>query len=146
MTPVGTLVCGVLVLIALVHAGWAFGMHWPARDETALIRTVIGTPGMTKMPGTGLTLGVAVLIGLAGVCALWLGGVLVLPLPGWLQTVTGGGLALVFAARGVATILAALIGAGPLRVRVEPFATLDRSLYAPLCLLLALGFAVLAVS
>jgi len=146
MTMIGALVCGTLVLIALVHAGWAFGMHWPARDETALVRTVIGAPRMTKMPGTGLTLVVAAMIAVAGMCALWLGGVLVLPFPGWMKPITGSVLALVFAARGVATFVAALTGAGSLQDRVEPFATLDRSLYAPLCLLLAVGFVALTVS
>lgn len=143
MTLIGFLVCGLLLPIALVHVGWAFGMHWPAKDETSLIRTVIGTQGMTRMPGSGLTLLVAAMIGLAGVCALWLGGSVVLPLPGWFQTVTGSLLALVFAARGIATFLAALFGAGPLMERVEPFATLDRRLFAPLCLVLALGFGIL---
>lgn len=143
MTLIGFLACGLLLSIALVHAAWAFGMHWPARNETMLIRTVIGTPGMTRMPGTGLKLGVAMMIAMAGVCALWLGGSVVLPLPGWVETVTGSVLAMVFAVRGLATYLGVLFAAGPLTGRTEPFATLDRSLYAPLCLLLALGFGIL---
>lgn len=146
MTLLGFLVCKVLVLIALVHAGWALGMHWPAKSEASLIRTVIGTPGMTKMPGPGLTLIVAVAIAITGLCALWLGDVFALPLPGWFETVTGSVLALVFASRGFATVFGSMFGAGPLRQRVEPFATLDRRLYAPLCLLLALGFVVLTFS
>ena len=145
MTALGLIVCALLLCMALVHAGWAFGMRWPAENETMLIRTVVGHPDMTTMPGTGLTLVVAASIGMAGLCALWLGGALALPLPDWIGTLAGSVLALVFASRGLATYFGILVGAGPLSRRVEPFATLDRRLYAPLCLLLSLGFVVLTL-
>jgi hypothetical protein len=128
----------VLTAIALLHAGWAFGVLWPATDVQSLINTVIGKPGMHVMPGTWLTMFVAVAIAVAGICALWGARLVELPLPAWMSTASVVVLALIFGLRGVASYLP-----GPLSSAVEPFATLDRRFYAPLCLIISAGFIVI---
>ncbi len=70
MTIIALLIFSSLFAAALLHAAWAFGVLWPAKDEQTLINTVIGAPGMSKMPGAGLTLAVAAGIASAGVFAL----------------------------------------------------------------------------
>lgn len=130
----------ILLCIALLHAAWAFGTLWPAKDQQSLVNMVIGTPGLTKMPGTALTLVTAVAIAAAGLCAPWSAGLLALPLPDWMQTASAPILTLVFGLRGLSSYIA-----GKIWPRTEPFASLDRRYFAPLCLLLAIGFGLIAV-
>lgn len=61
-----------------------------------------------------------------------------LPLPEWMGTASIVVLALVFGLRGVASYLP-----GPLSSAVERFATLDRRFYAPLCLIICVGYSVI---
>jgi hypothetical protein len=42
----------VLAAIAAIHALWAFGLRWPARNERDLVAFVIGATGRTQMPCT----------------------------------------------------------------------------------------------
>lgn len=124
---------GILFVVALVHMGWAFGMKWPAKDERTLIKTVIGHPDIKKMPSRYLTLNVALAIAFAGLLALIGAQVIATPFPFWATDSALVILALIFTARGVSSY----VTDGPLGQRVEPFATLDRRYYAPLCLLLS---------
>jgi hypothetical protein len=125
-----------LLVVALAHFLWSFGNTWPIRDETLLAQTVIGTPGVTRMPNRLRTFGVSLLALAAGIVALALadhssGGL-------WL-TLAGALLAIVFIARGV-------VGYTPgwrARFPTEPFATLDRRNYSPLCLWIGAGFLIL---
>ena len=39
----------VLAAIAVLHAAWGLGSHWPCESEAVLVRTAGGTPGATKM-------------------------------------------------------------------------------------------------
>lgn len=140
-TALAFLIFVVLTIVAVLHAYWAFGGRWPGHDELSLARTVVGSKGVTTMPARGPTLVVALLIFVAGVLALAPVGVSPIVLPPMLQTLAIAALAVVFLARGA-------IGFTPLFRRLqaeEPFATLDRRLYSPLCLALGAGFAVLAV-
>ncbi|NLH83772.1 MAG: DUF3995 domain-containing protein [Phyllobacteriaceae bacterium] len=129
----------VLTIVALLHAYWAFGGRWPGHDELSLARTVVGSKGITAMPARGPTLVVAVQIFLAGVVASARAGLVPTPLPATAQTVALAALATVFLVRGIA-------GFTPMFRALqseEPFATLDRRLYSPLCLALGIGFAIL---
>ena len=136
--PVSAIVFVPLLAIAIAHFVWALGATWPIRDEHLLARTVVGKPGITRMPNRFLTLLVAIGILAAGVVALALadhdaGG---LPL-----TLVGTALAAFFLARGV-------VGYTPrwrARFPEEPFATLDRKNYSPLSLILGAGFVILVV-
>jgi len=38
----------ILLLLALLHAYWAIGGHWPARNERALAELVVGTRQMAS--------------------------------------------------------------------------------------------------
>ena len=40
-----------LIIITAIYLLWALGYWWPIKDETALARAVVGTKGITKMPG-----------------------------------------------------------------------------------------------
>ena len=131
-----------LTIIAAVHAYWAFGGLWPAKDVQGLINTVIGDPRMTEMPSRELTLVVAALIFAAGVVALSAGGLWRLGW-GWLARLGAGVLALIFLARGASGVT---LGLGLWEAAIsEPFATLDFQFYSPLCLLIGFGFVVLTV-
>ncbi len=131
----------VLTIVALLHAYWAFGGRWPGHDEPSLARMVVGSKGITAMPARGPTLAVAVVIFLAGVVALARADLVPVPLPPMLQSVAVTALAVVFLGRGIASFTPWFRASQS----EEPFATLDRRLYGPLCLALGTGFAVLVV-
>jgi len=126
----------VLSAIALVHVHWGSGGLWPCKDLQTLVNTVIGTKGMTRMPPTGLTLGVAILIGCAGLFPLLS---VYAPddiLPFNLVTFGMVVLALIFIGRGIASFS----GLFRRMQASEPFVTLDRKYYGPLCLIIGVGF------
>ncbi len=129
----------VLTIVALLHAYWAFGGRWPGHDEPSLARMVVGSKGITTMPARGPTLAVAVVIFLAGVVALARADLVAVPLPPMLRSVAVTALAVVFLGRGIASFTPWFRASQS----EEPFATLDRRLYGPLCLALGTGFAVL---
>ncbi|MBO6509762.1 MAG: DUF3995 domain-containing protein [Roseibium sp.] len=139
----------VLLCVAVLHLYWALGGLWPAGDEAALARMVVGVKNMEEMPGTALTIVVAALIATAGVLPLVFTGILPDPVSGllpavfqsYLPLVMLGALALVFLARGTLSYTSYFRK----MEAVEPFVTLDRNYYAPLCLLLGAGFALLAL-
>ncbi len=125
-----------LQAVALLHLGWAFGMSWPAASRDALGAMVVGVPEGTPMPSRGLTILVAMGISAAGWLAPWgagwfsLGGLDGLRLWALLGAVA------IFALRGGLTYMPF----GPLQASVEPFRSLDMRFFAPLCLVLALGY------
>jgi hypothetical protein len=135
---VGSLTFLPLFTVAFAHYLWAFGNTWPIRSETLLAQTVVGRPGITKMPNRFVTFLVATALLVFGVIALSLAD----PVAGGLGlTVLGMLLALVFIARGV-------LGYTPgwrARFPTEPFASLDRKNYSPLCFWIGAGFLVLVL-
>lgn len=133
---VGSLTFVPLLMIALVHFVWALGGTWPIRNETLLAQTVIGTPGVTQMPHRLLSLAVSLLVLTAGVVALALADH---DSGSWWLTGLGALLAVVFLARGVLGYTAGW----RTRFPTEPFATLDRRNYSPLCLWIGTGFVIL---
>jgi hypothetical protein len=135
---VGSLTFVPLLMVAFAHILWAFGNTWPIRNETLLAQTVIGTPGITRMPNRLLTFGVAAAILIAGLVALALADH---TSGGPALTALGVLLALIFFARGT-------LGYTPAwraRFPTEPFATLDRKNYSPLCFWIGTGFLILVV-
>lgn len=126
----------VLFVVSAFHLAWAAGSAWPCADRQTLMRTVVGNPDLRAFPSAGLTLAAALAIAAAGVFALFAGGILSLPQPRWLLT---GGLAvltLIFLGRGLSSYTLMRVWSRP----CEPFATLDRRYYAPLCIILGTGF------
>ncbi len=140
MSALADVISVILVAIAALHGAWALRIWWPLGDEADLARAPVGTRDITKMPSPAACWAV-VLVLLAG--ALWLqlprdaGG-----LRGAVVLAGLGVMTLAFLARGVAAYVPALRRFGP----EEPFATLDRRYYAPLCLALAAGTAAVLLS
>lgn len=131
-TGIASLLFVLLLTVALAHFLWALGSPWPIRDPALLARAVIGRPGVTRVPRLASLL-VAVLVLAAGVVALAVAD----PVAGGLGlTLLGALMALVFIARGILGYTARWRAAFP----VEPFATLDRKNYSPLCLVIGAGY------
>ena len=135
---VGSLTFVPLLMVALAHFTWALGSTWPIRNETLLAQTVIGRPGVTRMPNRFATFVVSLLVIAAGIIALSLADH---SSGGWPLTALGVVLAVLFIARGI-------LGYTPAwraRFPTEPFATLDRRNYSPLCLWVGAGFLILVL-
>ena len=118
----------VLVCIAALHVLWGIGYWTPIKDETALARAVVGFAGIDRMPGAVPCAMVAVALLGAVMCLWW-------P-PGVWRSLAVGAIGAVFFARGTAAFTPIWRKLAPM----EPFATLDRRFYGPLCLLLGFGF------
>ena len=141
MTTLAVMVFLLLAVIAALHAAWGFGLRWPAEDERDLVALVVGATGRTRMPAMVECLAAAAAILGAGLVALAAAGLVAVPISPVLLAAIAALVAAVFAVRG----LAAYLPAWRRRFAQEPFATLDRSWFGPLCLLLALAFAFLAI-
>ena len=127
----------VLIAIALAHLLWSFGIMWPIRDRKLLAQTVVGTPGIERVPFY-VSFGVFVLTAIACVIAFSV------------ADPTSGGMALtglaflaglIFLARGAVGYTAWWAARRP----AQPFRALDRKTYSPLCLVLGIGFLVLVL-
>lgn len=130
----------VLTAIAVVHLMWAFGSRWPARNERELVAQAIGRAGQRHMPPPWQCALAALAIFLAGVSALVVSDFLLMPLPAQTITLLGFVMAAIFGLRGLVAYHPAWREAFP----QEPFATMDREKFGPLCLLLSVCFFALA--
>ncbi|MEP4770420.1 MAG: DUF3995 domain-containing protein [Roseibium sp.] len=134
---------GILTLVSGVHLYWGFGGLWPAKSELELARTVVGANGIETMPSAPLTIVVAVLIFAAGVFPV--ASANLLPMPTFIPSV------LVFFGMIALTaifLLRGLIGFTPYFAKMnaeEPFRTLDRKYFSPLCLIIGIGFLALTI-
>jgi hypothetical protein len=126
-----------LLTAALAHLLWAIGSRWPIKDPELLAKTVIGKPGVTRVPRL-FSLLVAIATFAAGVVALSLADH---DAGDWWLTGLGVGLAAVFLGRGVLGYSAAFKARYPL----EPFATNNLRVYSPLCLIVGAGFLILVI-
>ena len=136
ITALSLVLWAALTAIAVLHAAWGLGSHWPCESEESLVRTAGGTPGARRMYPPSACFTVAAL--LAGVSAwpLFAAGLLPTAWPDWLTLLAGAAIAAIFIARGIAGYMP-----GWRRLHsAEPFATLDRRVYAPLCFALGAGF------
>lgn len=132
MTALAFAASAVLIVIAAIHLLWALGYWWPIRDEAALARAVVGTRGITRMPGAAPTAAVVVALMFAAA---------------WPWFPDGGfkafGLvviALVFQLRCVVTYTPFWQRLSP----EQPFRRLDETRYAPLIGGLGLVYMMLA--
>jgi hypothetical protein len=119
----------ILLAIAALHLMWAIGWWFPIRDEAALARAVVGTAGITRMPGA-VACALVVVALLAVIAILWWP-------QGWLRTTGLWGAAAVFLLRGAVAYTPLMDGAAP----EEPFRSLNRRWYSPLILLIGAGLA-----
>lgn len=137
--PLAVCLSAVLAIVAAFHVYWALGGLWPGTDEVSLARRVVGSSGIRHMPSREMTLAVAGLIFFAALWPLMWAALIPYPLPQslvWLGMVV---LAIVFAGRGLAGYWPGFRSHFP----EEPFATLDRRCYSPLCIAISLGFILL---
>ncbi len=118
----------VLLALSVLHVMWGIGYWFPIQDEAALVRAVAGFSGAEEMPGAVPCALVAVALFMAVSCLWWPPG----PFRFLALIVIGA----VFVARGAAAFTPVWRKLTP----VEPFATLDRTYYGPLCLVIGLGF------
>jgi len=135
---IGAIVAVALLAVSLAHFMWAIGRNWPVRDEKLLAQTVVGFAGIERMPARYKSLGVALAMLAASVLALSVadhdsGGL-------WLDLI-GLVLAAGFLARGAIGYTAWWAAITP----EEPFRTLDRKNYSPLCLGIGVGFFLLVL-
>lgn len=116
---------------------WSVGRTWPFRDPALLAHTVIGRPGVDRVPRLP-TFVFALIMLVAGIVALALadrtGG-------GAALTAIGVVFGLLFLARGVAGYSRWWAE----RMPVEPFFTANRKTYSPLALILGAGFIILVI-
>ncbi len=132
----------IFLMIAILHALWGIGVSWPAANETALARMVVGAPGITQMPPLAACLFVTICLLIGMAIVLRLGGVLILPMfPYWFIRLAGAGVALVFLARGIVGFLPFWAEITP----EEPFRHLDKRYFSPLCIGLGLAVATLVI-
>jgi hypothetical protein len=126
-----------LLAIAIAHFLWSIGRTWPIKDADLLARTVVGRPGVTRIPkAASFVVAVAVLA--AGIVALSLADKTA---GGLVLNVVGSLIGVAFIARGVAGYTPQWRAAFP----GEPFATLDRKNYSPLCMFIGAGFLLLVL-
>jgi len=135
---IGSLTFLPLLIVAFATLLWALGATWPIRNRELLAQTVIGTPGVPRMPNRLLLLVVGVVVLAVGVVALSLADH---DSGGPALTALGAVCAIVFLARGVLGYTAGWRARFP----TEPFATLDRRNYSPMALWVGIGFALLVL-
>ena len=138
MNALGLALTAVLAAIAALHLAWAARIWWPIREEAALAHAIAGFRDMNRMPDalSCVVVAAAILASLLLVADLsWASGLT--HLPAWVVRSASALAGLVFLGRGV-------IGFTRFWARLtpeEPFRTLDRRYYSPLCILIGLGFA-----
>ncbi|MEP4052252.1 MAG: DUF3995 domain-containing protein [Litorimonas sp.] len=140
MTLLSQITAAILLLIALLHFLWGVNVTWPAKDEASLARAVVGAKGITQMPNFWACSFVTVALLIGTMIVLTLGGaVQMASLPMWIFQILGAGFALVLLARGIVGFSPFWAGLTP----EEPFRTLNRLYYSPLCLALGLSVVIL---
>ena len=138
-------ICLALVLVAagLLYLLWAAGVTFPFASEQALARALIGRRGITRVPSRAAFVYLAVLLIAAALAAFLLGGYSqAVPQSKPFLAPVGLLLALVFLGRGVAGVLPAFERAAP----EQPYLSLNRRIYSPLCFAAGLGFLFLTLA
>ncbi|GHA16110.1 hypothetical protein GCM10007989_08930 [Devosia pacifica] len=135
-TAIAALMFIPLLSIGFAHILWATGMTWPIQDEKLLAQTVIGTPGIERLPSGWRVFATGALALVSGVMALALadhdsGGL-------WLSLL-GLPFAALFLARGIIGYTSRWKEQRP-----EPsFRFNDSRVYSPLCIAIGIGFVAL---
>jgi Protein of unknown function (DUF3995) len=131
-----------LLAISALHLAWASGSAFPCKDKETLVRTVVGrSGGGSSMPPGISSAFVAAATFLAALWPLMMQGWILTFVPVVLQGLGAIVLILVFLGRGA-------IGLTPWFQRLlpaEPFVTLNRKYYSPLCIALGLCYLILLI-
>lgn len=142
MTVLAIVLLAIVGGIALLHAAWGLGSHWPAAGPEQLAKSAVGMPGITQMPAPAACFLVAALLAGVAVWPLFATGLLPEAWPHWLTQLAGAGIAAVFLGRGIAGYTRAWRRNFP----EEPFASYDRRTYSPLCLALGAGYLAILIA
>ena len=131
-----------LLAISVLHLGWALGSTFPCKDRETLVRAVVGRSGGASAmpPGISSAL-VAAAIFLAALWPLMMQGRILTFVPIPLVGLGAIILVIVFLGRG-------MIGMTPWFARLlpeEPFVSLNRVYYSPLCIALGLCYLILLI-
>ncbi len=119
----------LLTFIGLLHVIWAFGIYWPAQDYQEFLNMFWGETSPMPPLWTGIILAVVFFIGSYGYVNMAWGRSPFLPK--WLWT---SGLTALFIIIGLRGVLAPL---EMFRGELEPYKTLNLSVYSPLCIFIA---------
>jgi Protein of unknown function (DUF3995) len=131
-----------LLAISALHLAWAFGSTFPCKDRDALVRTVVGRGGGGSAMPPGISS--ALVAAATFLAALWpqmMQGRILTFVPVSVISLGAVVLVIVFLGRGT-------IGLTPWFRRLlpaEPFRTLNRKYYSPLCIALGLCYLVLLI-
>ncbi len=129
----------VLLALSGLHLYWAAGGRWPGTDDLSFIAMTIGRTPKMKPPGPLVCTTVAAALAVtAGLVAAKAGLLSAGPIPSSLVAIGFWGAGMVFLARGIAGYVPAVTR----YAEGTPFYRLNRLIYSPLCLLIALGFLV----
>lgn len=140
---VGDFLAILLAGAGLLYLVWASGVTFPFANEQSLARSLIGRRGITRVPSRAAFLYIAVLFFAAATAAFLMGGYSeAVPQSKPFLAPVGLLLALVFLGRGIAGVLPAFERAAP----EQPYLSLNRRLYSPLCVLAGLGFLFLTLA
>jgi uncharacterized protein DUF3995 len=131
MGILSVLLAAILGLLAALHFSWAAGAHW---GRGASVPELNHRPALR--PGPLACAVVAILLIVAALLLLGRSGVLALPGPRWLTAAGTWAVGSVFVLRAIGDFQ--FFGLFR-RVTGTKFASKDRFLYTPLCLLLAAG-------
>jgi hypothetical protein len=137
---------GLALLLActgVLYLVWSAGVTFPFSNEQSLARSLIGRRGITRVPSRAAFLYVSILLFAAAAAAFLMGGYSeAVPQSKPFLAPVGLLLALVFLGRGIAGVLPAFERAAP----EQPYLSLNRRLYSPLCFLAGLGFLFLTLA
>ena len=122
----------VLVTLSILHIMWGVGATWPEQSPEALARRVAGFKGVKQMPRPAACFFVAALLAFAALITMAAAGVLPISYPRWMVLTALSAIAAVFTLRG----LLAYTPQWRERTPEEPFASLDRRIYGPFCLII----------
>ena len=136
ITTLALLLSATVSAIAVLHASWGLGGHWPAASAERLAKSAVGTPNIRAMPRATSCFAVAALLTGVASWPLFATGLLDEAWPRSLTLLAGAGIAAVFVGRGIA----GYTEAWRRRFSEQPFANLDRRIYSPLCLALGAGY------
>ena len=134
---ISSLVFIPLLAIAMVHFIWALGFNYPVKDEKILARSVAGFKGIEKMPPRFMSFLVGIGVLSAGIWVLAMAD----PAPNFILTLGGAVLALGFFGRGFFGYTERWAKITP----EEPFRTLDKKFYSPLCIFIGAGVLFLVI-
>jgi len=137
VNAVGAGLISVLLALAALHLYWGLGGRWPGHDDASLVRIASGAQG-GRMYGFGPCAAVAFALSSAAAVVYARHSAVMAGPFAWVVIAGFIVLILVFGGRGLAPYVSNVFD----YARGTPFFDLNRQIYAPLCLTIALGLVI----